>query len=43
LCLSADFLENNTTEELWEKYLEAHDEYPAEKRGGPLLFSIMMK
>lgn len=43
LQLITDFLENNTTEGLWEKCIEAHDEYPAESRGGPLIFSIMMK
>jgi hypothetical protein len=43
LQLTLEFLENNCTEQLWEKVLEMHDEYPSEKRGGPLAFLIMMK
>lgn len=43
LQLTADFLENNCSEGLWEKCIEAHDEYSSEERGGPLIFSIMMR
>jgi hypothetical protein len=43
LQLTLEFLENNCTEQLWEKVLEMHDEYPSEKWGGPLAFLIMMK
>jgi hypothetical protein len=43
LQLITDFLENNCTENLWEKCVEAHDEYPIEQKGGPLMFSIMMR
>lgn len=43
LQLTGEFLENNCTEALWEKCSEAHEEYPAKQRGGPLLFLIMMK
>jgi hypothetical protein len=43
LQLSYDFLENNITNQLWEKCLESYEEYPPERRGGPLLFIIMMK
>lgn len=38
-----DFLENNSTEALWEKVIESHDEFPAAERGGPLAFVIMMR
>lgn len=43
LQLTFDFLENNSTESLWEKCLELYDEHETESRGGPLLFIIMMK
>jgi hypothetical protein len=36
-------LENSCTPALWEKCVEVHDEYPINQRGGPLLFSIMMR
>ena len=43
LKLSFQFLENNITERLWDKCLEAYDNYKPQERGGPLLFIIMMK
>jgi hypothetical protein len=43
LQLSADLIENNTTDVLWEKCIEAQDDYQIAQRGGPLLFSIMMR
>jgi hypothetical protein len=42
LQLTLEFLENNTTEALWEKCLEAYEEYPQNQRGGPLMFLIIM-
>lgn len=43
LQLTFDFLENNSTEALWEKSFEEYEEYDLEQRGGPLIFIIMMK
>jgi hypothetical protein len=43
LQLNLEFLENNTTEALWEKCLEEYEEYPQNQRGGPLMFLIIMK
>lgn len=43
LQLTLEFLENNTTTALWEKCLEVYEEYPANQRGGPLMFLIIMK
>jgi hypothetical protein len=43
LPLVNEALENSCTEQLWEKCVEAHDEYPVDQRGGPLSFSIMMQ
>jgi hypothetical protein len=43
LRLSMDFLEQNTSDSLWEKCLETHNLYPSVQHGGPLLFVIMMK
>ncbi len=41
--LTFQFLENNTTERLWDKCIEAYENYKPQERGGPLLFIIMMK
>jgi hypothetical protein len=43
LQLTYQFLENNTTERLWDKCLEVYEQYPAQERGGPLMFVIIMK
>jgi hypothetical protein len=43
LRLSADFLQKNTSEALWEKCMEAQALYPKSQHGGPLLFIILMK
>jgi hypothetical protein len=43
LRLSMDFLQSNTSESLWEKSLEAHNQYPSVQQGGPLIFVIIMK
>ncbi len=43
LQLTYQFLENNTTERLWDKCLEVYEKYTAQERGGPLMFLIMMK
>jgi hypothetical protein len=43
LQLSLEYLENNCTEQLWEKVIEIHDEFLTIQRGGPLAFLIMMQ
>jgi len=42
LQLSADLLQNNMEDSLWEKCLETYNAYKPEEQGGPLLFIIMM-
>jgi hypothetical protein len=43
LQLVNEALENSCTEQLWEKCVEARDEYRVDQRGRPLSFSIMMR
>lgn len=43
LNLTFEFLLNHTTDRLWEKCMEAYEEYPTEEQGGPLMFLIMIK
>ncbi len=43
LQLTFQFLENNTTEQLWDKCMEAYSNYTAAEKGGPLMFLIIMK
>ena len=43
LQLTFQFLENNTTEQLWDKCMEAYANYSAAEKGGPLMFLIIMK
>jgi hypothetical protein len=43
MTLSFELLQNNCTQELWEKCLERYAVYPIEQQGGPLMFRIIME
>jgi hypothetical protein len=42
LKLSFDFLENQCSEELWDKTMDKYNSYSEGEKGGPLLLVIMM-
>jgi Zinc knuckle len=42
LAITARYLENHTTRELFESAKEKYDEFPPEQQGGPLLFYLVL-